>query len=72
MNEFLKDKTFLLKLNHYHVKEYSAAVMVLDFETEKPICRLEGKIVSGNMSISANSSVRRTGSFSLVFDTDLI
>lgn len=68
MPNFLQDKTFLLKVNQYKVKEYQAAILVLDFETESPIARLEGKVVSGNMSIAANSPVRRTCSLSLVFD----
>lgn len=68
MPNFLQDKTFLLKVNQYKVKEYQAAILVLDFETEAPIARLEGKVVSGNMSIAANSPVRRTCSLSLVFD----
>lgn len=68
MADFLSDKTFLLKVNKSHIREYYAAIMVLDFETENPIARLEGKVVSGNMSIAANSPTRRTGSLTLVFD----
>lgn len=68
MNSFLNDKTFMLKVNQYKVREYSAAIMVLDFETENPISRLEGKVVSGNMNIAANSPVRKTCSLTVVFD----
>jgi hypothetical protein len=57
---FLNDRTFLLKVNHHRVREYFAAIMVLDFKTEKPLQRIEGKVVSGNMNITANSPVRRT------------
>jgi hypothetical protein len=35
--DFLKDRTFLLKVNHHRVREYFAAIMVLDFQTEKPL-----------------------------------
>lgn len=43
--------------------------MVLDFQTEKPLARVEGKVVSGNISIAAKSTTRRTGQLSLVFDS---
>lgn len=68
MANFLQDKSFLLKVNQHKVKQYEAAILVLDFETEAPIARLEGRVVSGNMSVAANSPVRRTCSLSLVFD----
>lgn len=66
--DFLQDRTFLLKVARHRVKTYHAALMCLDFETEKPIARLEGKVVSGSINVAANSAVRRTGSLSLVFD----
>lgn len=68
MADFLTDKTFLLKVNQYKVRQYQAAIMVLDFETENPIARLEGKVVSGNMNVAANSPTRRTASLSVIFD----
>lgn len=67
--EFLHDRTFLLKVARHKVKVYYAALMCLDFETENPIARLEGKVVSGNLNVAANSNVRRAGSLSLVFDS---
>lgn len=66
--DFLRDRTFLLKVARHKVKTYYAAVMCLDFETEKPLARLEGKVVSGNVNVAANSPVRRTAALSLVFD----
>jgi hypothetical protein len=42
--------------------------MILDFETENPIARFEGKVVSGNMNIAANTPVRKTCSLTVVFD----
>lgn len=71
MESFLSDRSFLLKVNQHKVRRYHAAIMCLDFETEKPLARLEGKVVSGNLNIAANSTSRRTASFSLVFDKDL-
>lgn len=70
MPNFLNDRAFLLKVNKHKVREYHAAIMCLDFETEKPLARLEGKVVSGSLNIAANNSTRRTASFSLLFDDD--
>lgn len=71
MASFQSDRSFLLKVNKHTVKNYQIAIMCLDFETEKPLARLEGKVVSGNLNIAANSTSRRTASFSLIFDKDL-
>jgi len=49
--DFLQDQTFLQKLNHYPIKEYWAAILILDFMSEIPIARFEGKVISGSMSI---------------------
>ena len=68
MNDILSDKSFLLKVNQYKVRQYQAAIMILDFETENPIARFEGKVVSGNMNIAANTPVRKTCSLTVVFD----
>lgn len=70
MADFMNDRSFLLKLNQHKVREYLAAIIVLDFETENPIARLEGKIVSGSMTVAANSAVRKTCSLTIVFDED--
>ena len=35
--DFLQDSAFLYKLNHNKVKEFWAAIMVLDFATERPV-----------------------------------
>lgn len=70
MADFMNDRSFLLKLNQHKVREYLAAIMVLDFETENPIARLEGKVVSGSITVAANSAVRKTCSLTIVFDED--
>lgn len=68
MTDFLSDKVFLQKINRFHYREYYAAITILDFETEKPLTRIEGKVISGNMNIAADSVTRRTGSLTIVFD----
>lgn len=70
MIDFLQDKSFLLKVNQFKVKDYRASITVLDFETEAPIARLEGKVLSFNLSLNAKSNTRRTGSLSIIFDKD--
>lgn len=67
--DFLQDLEFLQKVNRHKVKEYWAAIMVLDFQTEKPLARIEGKVVSGNITVAAKSTTRRVGSLNLVFDS---
>ena len=64
---FLTDRSFLLKVATFKVKQYLASIVVLDFKTEKPVATLTGYVVSGNMSINANSPTRRTGSMQVVF-----
>ena len=66
--DFLQDSAFLYKLNHNKVKEFWAAIMVLDFATERPVQRIEGKVTGGSINISASSPTRRTGSLTIVFD----
>lgn len=68
MADFLTDRTFLLKLNRHKVRRYQAAIEVLDFQYEKPLARLEAKVVSGNINVAANSPTRRTASLQLLFD----
>lgn len=68
MSDFINDRGFLQEVNKYKVKQYYAAIMMLDFETEEPLGRIEGKIVSGSMSISGKSNTRRTGSMQVIFD----
>lgn len=68
MEAFKYDLTFLHKVNDFKVKQYWAAIMVLDFETERPICRFEGKVTGGQLALAANSPTRRTGSLTVIFD----
>lgn len=66
--DFLQDKTFLLKVNRHKHRIYYARIYILDFETEKSLAAFEGKVTGGSMSISASSNTRRTGSLQVVFD----
>ena len=65
---YLNDKKFLKELQELRVKEQFLKVELLDFMYERPIQEIQGKCISGNLSVDGNSSVRRTCSFSLVTD----
>ncbi len=67
---FRNDPIFLEALNSYRVREYSAALTALDFETEIPLDKLEGKVVTGSVNCSGSSPTRRTVSLTLIFDQD--
>lgn len=69
--DFLHDYTFLQKLNRYRVKEYWVTIGILDFQTEKLLSRIQGKVTGGNMTIAASSPTRRSGTLNIVFDEDL-
>lgn len=66
--DFMQDRGFLQEVNRHRVKTYLAAIMLMDFQTERPITRLEGRVVNGSMQMSAKSPTRRTGSMQIVFD----
>lgn len=68
---FLNDYAFLQRLNHHKVREYWVSIGILDFQTERLIARVEGKVISGNMTIAANSTTRRSGSLNIAFDKNL-
>ncbi|MDD4516820.1 hypothetical protein [Massilibacteroides sp.] len=72
MTDFLQDKDFLIKLNKYKIKEYWVALSILDFNTEKPLARIEGKAISGNLNVTAKSPIRRTCSFQFILDADTV
>lgn len=65
-NEFLNDKTFLLKLDNDRNRRVFVKITVLDRD-ELPIRDIEGQItVGGNLNIDGSSAMRRTSSISFV------
>ena len=63
---YLKDSSFLLKLDNEFNKTYYVKINVLDFE-EAPIESIEGKVLPGStITIDGNSSVRRTCSITFL------
>ena len=63
---YLKDSSFLLKLDNEFNKTYQAKINVLDLE-EAPVESIEGKVLPGStITIDGNSSVRRTCSITFL------
>lgn len=63
---YLKDSSFLLKLDNEFNKTYWVKINVLDLE-EAPIESIEGKVLPGStITIDGNSSVRRTCSITFL------
>lgn len=63
---YLKDSSFLLKLDNEFNKTYQVKINVLDLE-EAPVESIEGKVLPGStITIDGNSSVRRTCSITFL------
>ena len=65
-NNFLNDKSFLLKLDNEKNKKVFVKITVLN-NNEIPIQDIEGKIIAGgNINIDGTSAMRRTASISFI------
>ena len=63
---YLKDSSFLLKLDNEFNRTYQVKINVLDLE-EAPVESIEGKVLPGStITIDGNSSVRRTCSITFL------
>lgn len=62
--DYLRDKSFLAKLDAIQHRETFAKVTVLTWD-ELPIENIEGKITGGSISINGSSALRRTCSVTL-------
>ena len=67
--EYLNDYTFLKQLAKFPVKDYFAKISLLNWQ-EEFIQDIEGKIVSGNINIDGNSSLRRTANLTMHIKED--
>ena len=65
--QYLQDKDFLDAVNSQHISQYYVKITVLDWE-ENPIQDIQGKVLTGNINLSGDSSVRRTASLSVIAD----
>ena len=64
---YLKDVDFLNSFDKTKLKQQFVKLIVLSFD-EKPIAEIQGKVLSGNLSLDGSSAMRRTGNISLVAD----
>ena len=64
---YLKNSSFLLELAKEKSTELFVKIIVLTFD-EKPVKEVQGKVLSGNINVDGNSSVRRTGNLSVYID----
>ena len=64
---YLKDSSFLKILDKSNNKEQFIKITALTFD-ERPIKSIEGLITGGSLNFDGKSSVRRTGSISVLAD----
>jgi hypothetical protein len=67
---YLNDKDFLKLVDQARYKEQFIRIFVLNFNTEEVIASIEGKSTGGSINVSGTSSLRRSGSCSVVVDPD--
>ena len=64
MDDFLKDKVFLDKIDNLRIKQQYIKLTVLSWE-EEPIIEIQGKAISGSLNLDGSSSLRRTANFTM-------
>ena len=64
---YLKDADFLKQFNKVKLKEQLVKIIVLTFN-EQPIAEIQGKVISGNISLDGSSSMRRTCNLTMLAD----
>lgn len=62
---FYYDKKFLEQIDSLRIKEQYIKITVLSWQ-EEPIEEVQGICISGNLNISADSAMRRTGTISII------
>ena len=64
---YLRDVNFLNSFDKSKLKQQFVKIIVLTFN-EMPIAEIQGKVLSGNLSLDGSSAMRRTANISLVAD----
>lgn len=64
---YLNDAAFLKELAKQHVKTYYVKISVLNWK-EQPVTSIEGRVISANLNIDGQSSLRRTANLSIAID----
>ena len=65
--EYLNNTDFLFALAKEKITNLFVKIIVLTMN-EKPIKEIQGRVLSGNINVDGNSSVRRTGNLSVFID----
>ena len=65
--DYLNNSDFLKELAKEHVKTYYVRITVLNWG-EEPLCSIEGQVISANLNIDGQSSLRRTANLSIAID----
>ena len=63
---FERDKTLLNYVDTLQIKEHYIKIHIFNPHTEEDIGDIEGVVTQGSISVNGNSSIRRTGSLTLV------
>ena len=61
---YLNDSDFLQEIDELPIKEQFVKITILDWN-ENPIQDIQGKVISGNININGNSTIRRTCNLSM-------
>ena len=67
---YLNDTNFLKELSKFPVKTYFVHITVLSWD-EEPVSAIEGRVISANLNIDGQSSVRRTANLSIALDDEM-
>lgn len=67
---YLQDADFLKKIDYQTLQETNVRITVLDWN-ENPIEEIQGKVSTGSLILSGSSSVRRSGSITVVASSEL-
>lgn len=65
---YLSDEKFLKEFDEENYKIQYTRILVLDFQTEAVLARIEGKATGGSVTINGNSTMRRIANCSLLVD----
>lgn len=68
--EYLNDRVFLKKIDELKVKEYFSKIILMD-QDENEIGEQTDSIISGNINIDGNSTIRRTCNLSVAINEQL-
>ena len=66
---YSNNKKFLSKIDKLQIKNEWIKITLLEYSNEKPLKDIEGKVISGTLTKTGDSTVRRTCNLSCAIDT---